>query len=113
LAASSSPDRLRSSADIRAVLRRGRRVAGRHVVVHARDTDHGVRGAVLATRRVGNAVRRNRAKRLMREAMRHASWRDGIDLVLVARASCADQRLAAVEADVTAAAQALADRVGS
>lgn len=85
------PQRLRASADVVATLRSRRERVGRHLVLHARETDadHPVRVAVVASRRVGGAVARNRAKRLLREAARHVSWRDGFDLVLVARASCA------------------------
>lgn len=41
--------------------------------------------AVIASRRVGNAPVRNRAKRLMREAAVRVPWHHGIDVVLVAR----------------------------
>jgi ribonuclease P protein component len=45
--------------------------------------------AVVASRRVGGAVPRNRAKRLLREAARQVRWPSGMDVVLVARAACA------------------------
>jgi ribonuclease P protein component len=48
----------------------------------------GPRLTVVASRRVGNAVQRNRAKRLLREAARTQSWRGGNDVVLVARSAC-------------------------
>lgn len=49
----------------------------------------GTRMTVVASRRVGGAVQRNRAKRLLREAARTRSWRAGLDVVLIAREACA------------------------
>lgn len=44
---------------------------------------------------------RNRAKRLLREAARTVSFRAGIDVVLVARASCVSAAMPAVRAELT------------
>ena len=44
----------------------------------------------VASKRVGNAVRRNRAKRLLREASRQVPWAPGHEVVLVAHPSAAD-----------------------
>lgn len=83
--------------DVQRVLRRGRSSAGELLALHrlvrpASDAvdDPGPRLTVVASKRVGNAVRRNRAKRLLREAARSRTWRDGVDVVLVARAPSAD-----------------------
>ena len=90
-------DRLRRSADVQRVLRRGRSRAGDllalHVLPGPDEDGKGVRLTVVASRRVGGAVRRNRAKRLLREAARVQSWRPGVDVVLVARAACAQSDL--------------------
>lgn len=90
-----APGRLRASADIQAVFAARRSRAGRLLVVHglARAAGDQVRVAVVASRRVGVAVRRNRAKRLLREAARRVSWTPGHDVVVLARADCADARL--------------------
>ncbi|GGI03114.1 ribonuclease P protein component [Egicoccus halophilus] len=95
-------DRLREGRDIAAVLRGRRQRAGRLAVVHVRtDRVDGLpRVAVVASRRVGTAVARNRAKRLLREAARHLPWRAGVDVVLIARASCAASRLDAVHQEL-------------
>lgn len=56
--------------------------------------------AVIASRKVGTAVRRNRAKRLLREAARAAGLRPGRDVVLIARYRAADAKSAAVTAEL-------------
>ena len=66
------------------------------------------RMTVVASRRVGNAVQRNRAKRLLREAARTQTWRDGLDVVLVARSACASSGLA----EVTDELRTLGSRLG-
>lgn len=83
--------------------------AGRFLVLHARDRDDrdDVRLAVVASRRVGPAVARNRSKRLLREAARHTPWRTGLDLVVVARGSAASAQLAEVQNDLLAVAERL------
>ncbi|MCC5948606.1 MAG: ribonuclease P protein component [Nitriliruptoraceae bacterium] len=104
------PDRLRSGRDISRTLRQGRRHACHRVVVHVRRSGDGstpARLTVVASRRVGNAVQRNRAKRLLREAARLLQWRAGHDVVLVARAATTTSGLAAVGDDVARAAAAL------
>jgi ribonuclease P protein component len=110
---SSAVERLRSSADITAALA-ARRRAGRLVVVHARtrDDDDATRVAVIASRRVGGAVQRNRAKRLLREASRQTAWQAGHDVVLVARAATARSNMSAVHADMLDVASRL-DLLGS
>jgi ribonuclease P protein component len=103
-------DRLRDGRDIGAVLRGRRQHAGHLAVVHVNSdrTSGPPRVAVVASRRVGTAVSRNRAKRILREASRHIEWRDGTDVVLVARAACA----ASMMGDVRSEVHALASRLG-
>jgi ribonuclease P protein component len=83
--------RLTSSADIRAVVA-ARTAAGRdHVVVHARARSGPAAGlpgrvAVVAGRRVGGAVTRNRAKRRLRACIAAAGVPTGLDVVVSAKA---------------------------
>jgi ribonuclease P protein component len=114
LDAVTGPGRLRRSADVQRALRRGRSRSGALLAVHVitrpaltvqrpEDADpagSGPRLTVVASRRVGGAVRRNRAKRLLRAAAHGRRWRDGIDVVLVARAACAASDLHAVGAEL-------------
>lgn len=81
--------RLRHTSDIQKVYNEGKSWAHPLLVLAARPNDVGFsRVGVTASRNVGNAVKRNRAKRLMREAARHLypnfelkSW----DVMLIAR----------------------------
>ena len=81
---------IRSSREIDGVFRIGRRAAGPLVIALVADTPPGRdprgRVAFVAGKRLGNAVQRNRAKRLLRAAFREAGgpW-DGHDLVLIAK----------------------------
>lgn len=80
--------RLTHSEDFERARRSGRSYPHRLVVLVARSNETGrTRVGVTAARAVGNAVKRNRAKRLLRAAMQgllalvHPGW----DLILIAR----------------------------
>ncbi len=79
--------RLRSSADIERVRREGHSYAHPLVVlvVQAQVQPGPSRVAVIAGRKVGGAVQRNRAKRLLREAIRQTNLSPGWDMLLIAR----------------------------
>lgn len=81
--------RLRLPADIRAVFDARSIAHGRAVVVHAaaREDSGPARWTVVAGRKVGDAVGRNRAKRRLREAARAQDLPAGVDLVIVARSA--------------------------
>lgn len=101
-------DRLRDGRDISAVLRGRRQRAGRLCVLHLGvGPDGPARVAVVASRRVGHAVARNRAKRLLREASRVVPWRHGLDVVLVARAAAASSSFAEVRDELVELASSL------
>ena len=93
--------RIRKGRVFAAVLRRGRRRRFPHFTLHVLPASSGgcARLGVIASRRVGGAVARNRAKRLLREAFRRCAARlpPGADLVAVARGSIAKARLEDIE----------------
>lgn len=97
--------RLTRATDVRAVLRRGRRHASEHVVVHVRDRgdDAPGRATAVAARRVGGAVARNRAKRVLRAAAAEVGVADGVDVALVARPATPRVTTSVVVAELRAA----------
>jgi ribonuclease P protein component len=81
--------RLRRTSDVRRVYDQGRSWTHPFLVLIARPNGLDLsRVGVTASRRVGGAVARNRAKRLLREAARclYSQFGSGWDVMLVARA---------------------------
>jgi ribonuclease P protein component len=79
--------RLTRQTDIDRVRREGRaRRCALFVMLAARGDDHVVRVGVAAGKRIGNAVKRNRAKRLLREGLRplYPNIERGWDILLLA-----------------------------
>jgi ribonuclease P protein component len=87
--------RLRQRADFVVVQATGQKLHGRHVLAIAKQrTQPELAGrlGLTVTKKVGNAVVRNRIKRLLREWLRLHGWVPaGWDMVLVAKASAARQ----------------------
>ena len=85
--------RLRRRAEFIAVQTGGKKLHGRHVLALAKQQDLPVgRLGITVTKKVGNAVVRNRIKRLLREWLRLHGWVPaGWDVVLVAKDSAARQ----------------------
>ena len=81
---------LRMNYEFSRIYRKGRFVAGRHVVLHyLRRPGNPKRLGVTTSRQVRSSVRRNRIKRLLRESYRQIENQipEGYDLILVGRNS--------------------------
>ncbi len=87
--------RLRRRAEFVAVQSQGIKLHGRHLLALARkrsDPDLVGRLGITVTKKVGNAVVRNRIKRLLRECLRVRGWvPTGWDIVMVAKDTAARQ----------------------
>jgi ribonuclease P protein component len=89
-------DRLRARSCFLAAQRRGRRIPGRNLVVYAlfcpeHERKERARIGITVSKKVGNAVVRNRVKRWLRESYRRmaSSAPGGTDLVIIARPATA------------------------
>lgn len=98
--------RLKQGRDFSRIRRQGQRVATGCVIVnwHRLGAQAEPRLGVVTSRRVGNAVVRSRARRLLREVFRvhQHDLAQGVDVVLVARPSIADKGYGGVEKDFLA-----------
>ena len=102
--------RIRQGRDFARLKSQGQRLAQGGLVLNWLELPEGApsqsqaRFAVITTRKLGNAVIRNRARRLLRECFRlhqHA-LRVPVEMVLIARRSLVGQSFAGVEADYLA-----------
>ncbi len=93
-------DVLRKQADFDAVYKRGRSVGDKYVVIFylKNGLDH-TRTGFLASKKVGNSVKRNRARRLMRESYRQIKDKipQGYDIILIARNTITDRSFMEVD----------------
>jgi len=93
-------ERIRRRPEFERVYNEGARISGRFMTVFLLATDRpGPRLGVAATRKMGNAVERNRAKRLAREIFRRHKIAAGYDIVIVPRRDMLDASFASLEAD--------------
>ena len=98
--------RIRNRPDFERVYKQGIRVHGRFMTLFVLSSDRPTRRlGVAATRKIGAAVERNRAKRLAREIFRRTNSAAGLDIVVVPRREMLDAPFASLEADYERALQ--------
>jgi len=93
-------ERIRRRAEFQQVYERGIRIHSRYstVFVLANTLEVGRLG-IAATRKLGGAVVRNRAKRLIREVFRRNKIATGFDVVIIPKRELLDASLNTLETD--------------
>ena len=93
-------ERIRRRTEFQQVYERGTRVHGRFSTIFVLPNNQGIgRLGIAATKKLGGAVQRNRAKRLIRETFRRNKIAPGHDVVVVPRRELLEASLTAIEAD--------------
>ena len=98
-----SNERIKTRAQFQKIYQTGIRVHGRFgtVFVLANQLPIGRLG-IAATRKLGGAVERNRAKRLIREVFRRNKVAPGFDVVVIPKRELLETSLTALETDYRA-----------
>jgi ribonuclease P protein component len=95
--------RVRRSGDYQRAFKAGARVHGRFFTLVAAPNEASVlRLGIVASRKLGNAVTRNRAKRLIRDVFRRptlSASQPGIDIVVIPRAGMVEAPYSSLHED--------------
>jgi ribonuclease P protein component len=107
-------EHIRRRADFEQAYNTGARVSGRFMTVFARATDEPTaRLGIAATRKIGGAVIRNRAKRLVRQLFRHHKPDLTLDVVVVPRREFLDAPYTSLEREFSALLERASSAGGS
>ncbi len=100
---------LRRKEDFDRIYKKGKSAADRYVVVFSmRNSLDYNRLSFLASKKVGNSVKRNRARRLMREGLRQIGIKSrGYDFIIIARNTINEKKCADVKKSIEAAMRKL------
>jgi len=97
---------LRKKSDFDSIYNRGKSVGDRYIVLFYRKNDLPYnRTGFLASKKVGNSVQRNRARRLMKESYRHLEncLPIGYDFIIIARNTIDGKKCMEVERSLMSA----------
>ena len=97
---------LRKKSDFSAIYNKGKSVGDRYIVLFYRKNGLTYnRTGFLASKKVGNSVKRNRARRLMKEAYRtfYGELPQGYDFIIIARNTISGRKCADVEKSLKSA----------
>jgi ribonuclease P protein component len=95
-----SNERIRRRVEFQRVYERGKKIQGRYSTLFVFPNQQAVgRLGIAATKKLGGAVQRNRAKRLIREVFRRSKIAPGFDVVVVPRPRLLEATLTALETD--------------
>lgn len=93
-------EHVRKRAEFELIYQTGFKRSGRLMTLFTKERDSGVaRLGIAATRKMGGAVERNRAKRVVRELFRHHKPVAAIDVVVIPRRELLDAPYEKVEAE--------------
>lgn len=97
-------DRIRKRSEFKVTYERGRKIPSKNIVVFvARNAMGRPRLGITVTRRLGGAVKRNRAKRLIREVFRrHKAELQDVDVVVNGKVSLPAARFTYLEKEFLA-----------
>jgi ribonuclease P protein component len=95
--------RIRRRAEFQQIYKQGTRVSSRYYTLFIQANRLAVgRLGVAATRKLGGAVVRNRAKRLVREVFRRSGIAPGFDIIVVPRRELLETSFAVLETEYRA-----------
>ncbi len=95
-------ERIRRRPEFLLIQKQGERTRGRYLTLISLPGQSGAsRLGIVAPKRLGNAIRRNRSKRRVRELFRHAKPTPSLDLVVLPRPGFPDVSFSALVDDFT------------
>jgi ribonuclease P protein component len=93
-------ERVRRRVDYQRIYDRGIRVHSKYLTLFTLSNELPIgRLGIAATRKIGGAVVRNKAKRLIREVFRRNKLAPGFDVVVIPKRELVDASLTAIEAE--------------